>query len=153
AALGDPLIEGTIEARFFIERQLPFVRHALRRLEQDQAVGRLFTIDTPAAYVFDDLLVVKSGIVAPEREVEAVSSLGAAVAGAGIAARLGQDGHDIPNETDRDCGRTISHCHGELGSQPTGRDLDRRLPVLDRLNESPVKTGGISGNLCFSSGR
>ena len=79
------------------------MRHFLGRLGEHQAAPGIGAIEAAAREIVKQGLVIELGIVAAEGELEAVLALGRAVAGAGGAAHLIEDGRDVAQK--RDFGR------------------------------------------------
>ena len=75
--------------------------HFTRGLFEHQALFGQREIDPACNRLTGEPVVVAVRIVAEQREAEAVFAARGSVATAGIAARLGEDGHDVFNEADR----------------------------------------------------
>ena len=99
------------------------MKHVLETLEERRAVARLGggvpeCVDELLPHAPDvvDVEVVAVGIVAEQREPEAVLAAGGSVATAGIASGLGEDGHDVLYETDWFLGFRSFDFHGNNSS-------------------------------------
>src|SRR5262249_2196599 len=89
-----------------LDASAPAVRHCPSRLEQKQAPARLLEIDAPAVLVANYVEMVLVGVEAEHRQLEPPLAVLAGMAGAGVAPRLGDNGHDLVVVTD-----SGSACH------------------------------------------
>ena len=88
-----------------LERLPAFVGHLGGGFQQHQTLLHVHAVETPAREVVDKRLIIVFGIVAAQREFEAVFPFGRPVAGAGIATELAENGLDVTCEMDfRDYG-------------------------------------------------
>ncbi len=76
------------------------MRYAERRLQQDQAFGRVRPVDSAAVLRLDDRVVVEFRLVTEQRELETILAANRAVAVRVRASRLGEDRDDIFDETE-----------------------------------------------------
>ncbi|MEI9897720.1 MAG: hypothetical protein WDN28_28650 [Chthoniobacter sp.] len=77
-----------------------FVGQGSGGLEQDEAVFRLEEIDAPPGLVAGECLPVEIGVLPAQGKLEAAFAGGIAVAPAGVAPGLGDDGHHFPAKED-----------------------------------------------------
>ena len=93
-----PVLQQIVRRRIDLEAFAAAVLHRQAGLEQENATLRIGHDDTPALGTLDDLRVVESRIEAEQAQPEAVLALLTAVAGALVAAGLGQHRHDLARE-------------------------------------------------------
>ena len=107
-ALFDPVEDCLVELAIGFESASPGVRDGSGGLHQQQALRGLRKVNAAADDLLGDAPVIARGIVAEEREVEAVFAGCGTVAAALVAARAEEDGHDVEAEADgfgrRGCG-------------------------------------------------
>ena len=99
-ALGDPQTEQFVIRLAGVHEGAADVRHLAGRLEQHQARVRGGAVEAAACQVVGQRTVVEDGVVAAERQFETVLAVGAAVAGAGVAADARHGRHHVADETD-----------------------------------------------------
>src|SRR5262249_32582361 len=68
-------------------------------LQEHEAAVRCGTVQTPAPEIICQRLMIEKWIIAPERQLETILALLGAMTSARVAADLGQDRHDVPDET------------------------------------------------------
>ena len=128
-SVGDPLEEGVVVGGVRLQPQAAPMGHLLGGLGQHQAAGRIGAIEAAARHVVEERLVVEAGIVAPQRELEAVLPLGRAVADALGATHLVDDRQDVLQEGGRPFPGRLDP-NGNVHPERFGRDLERRFSRL-----------------------
>jgi hypothetical protein len=74
------------------------VGHLAARLTKNEALIGIHEAEAAAAHIARQRQVVRVGVLAAERELEAAFAVAIAVAGALVAARPGKHGDDLPPE-------------------------------------------------------
>src|SRR5206468_11185909 len=97
-ALLQPAQERLRFGRIRREPLAPAVGDLCRRLQEDQALFGMRFVDPLTVRVLDDLLPIEGGIPATERLLEPALAALRAVTRSLIAARFGEDRHDIRSE-------------------------------------------------------
>ena len=76
------------------------MRHRLRGLQEDEALGGLDLVDSAAASLACDGVVVSRRVVTTQCQAEAVLSRGRSMTGARVAAQAGELRQDVVGEVD-----------------------------------------------------
>ena len=76
----------------------PFMRDLPRGLQEQQARIGIVQIQASAGELTHQSMMIESWIRPEERQAKPVLPLDGAMAGAGVAAQLAEDGHDMPAE-------------------------------------------------------
>lgn len=100
---------------------------------EEEAFGGGGAVDAAAGVFAGDAEEVLVGIVAEQAQLEPALAGGGAVAGAGVAAGLGEDGEDI--------GAEVPGCVGRLGCVPYGGGGGRVGAGGERSREGEGETG------------
>ncbi len=137
-----------MEVAVFFEALAPRVGDGAEALLNDQTFPGKREVDPPADAFLRQPVVIALGIVAEEREVEAVLAARGAVTAPGIAARFHEHGHDIEPEAQRPLDlRVFNHDgHGQFVSLEFDAQLrfavgDRMEGLLVHLHQRPVVEG------------
>src|SRR5439155_14501548 len=99
--LGDPASQDGVLGRILAKTNAAFMRHLARRLLQDQTGFGIERRNPPALRVARQAVQVEGGVLTAQRQTETVFAVEIAVAGAGVAAALAEDRHDVVDEADR----------------------------------------------------
>ena len=94
-AFGDPLAEDAVLPRIHLESSSPLVWDLCGGFLEEQAFVRLDEIETAAQFVAGDHLPVPGGRFSAQADLEAALAICVAVAGAHVAAGLGQHRHHL----------------------------------------------------------
>ncbi len=100
-AAANPLRQQPIRIGIFVEALAAFVRHRLRRLQQQQALRGIRGENAPPAGVFHDLVEVRFGIEGEDREPETVLPVRLRMARARVAPRFAEHGQHVVHESGR----------------------------------------------------
>ena len=99
-ALRDPVVDGFVVARAGLETHPAAVRRLLGGLGQHEAARRFGAVEAAAGEIVKQRFVVEARVIAAQRQLEPVLAFGRAVASAGRAAHLVEDGRNIAQEGD-----------------------------------------------------
>ena len=137
-----------------VDPQAALVRDLHRRLGEHQRTGGLGAVEAPSRHVVEQGLVVELGVVAAQRELEAVLALGGAMAGARGAADLVHDWQHVADEGHRfgggRGGRGGVDGDRDRGGQAAGLDGDRAVAVAAGGEEAvfaALDGGGVGADV------
>jgi hypothetical protein len=123
---------------------LPPRAERLRGLEEKQAVIGIVAIDAPTVGAAREGRMIGRGIVAAQRDLEALLTGGGSVASTAVAAGLGEDRHDVVGEADGLLGT------GNRGNEQGAGDDEGRERTAGHA--VPLKAGGTVGQRSGPSG-
>ena len=142
-SLLDPAPHHADKRRAAIEPFTAAMGHGSNRLAEQQAEFRRGRRHTSAAGFVDQVLEILARLEAEQRQLEAVLTAGLAVTGARVAAKLGEDRHDLVLEADRSILDQSGDRHFHAGGAAVGcRGLDDRLAFLARRDQAQ----GVDGD-------
>ena len=146
---GDPVEHQVVVARAVDDPLAALVRDLHGRFGEHQGAGGLGAVEAPSRHVVEQGLVVELGVVAAQRELEAVLALGGAVAGALRAADLVHHGQHVADEGHRfgggRGGRGGVDGDRDRGGQAAGLDGDRAVAVAGGGEEAVFAALGWGG--------
>src|SRR5262249_31107174 len=135
-AVFEPAAEQLVAAAAGLEALAAAVLHRQRRLLQEDAPLRGGDDDAAALRALDDLGEVGEGVEAEQAELEAAAAVLGAVAGALVAAGLGEHRDHVAGEADRRLGGGVPHAHRHRDRPAAGGDGDSRLAVAGRAEDA-----------------
>jgi hypothetical protein len=136
----DPIPQDAVFQRVVFEPHPPFVCQLAARLGQNQAGVRIEEIEAPLRCIARQGRVIPRRIFAAKRELEATLAVGIAMAGAQVAAGLGENRHHVAVEGD------AINLGCECRPNRTDDCCDNRQPVQSRQSaaEGHWQTSGDS---------
>ncbi len=128
-AVTDPADEGFVERAVRREKFPAGMGDGADGFCHEQGIFRDGEVDSSAGHFRGEAVVVALGIEAVEAEVEAVLPARGAVAGAGVAARGGEHGHDVELEGNGAGLGRVFHSDRALGGKAAILDVQFRFAV------------------------
>jgi hypothetical protein len=139
-ALLDPAQEGLVEFGIVLEAAASGVRDHAGGLHEEQALFWGSEIDAAADDLLGEAVVIASGIVAEEREMEAVFTDRGSVATAAVAAGAEEDRHHVQAEADGWAGGRWYRGFGGAGcDEGRGDQYEEQVLHLFSLIYSPMQ--------------
>ena len=114
------------------------MRIRVRRLLQQQAIGRRGRKESPATIFFDQKVVIVAGIESQQRQPKAVLPAELAVATSGVAAGLGENRDDLIGEIDRAGDGSFRDGKRGLGRLAAGRRGGDRHAAVGQGRDDPA---------------
>ncbi len=111
--------------------------HRAARLHQHQAALRSGPVHAPGIDIVRQGAVIEERIVTTQRKLEAVLALGGTVTGAGVAAQLAHDRHDILHEADLERSFLAADLDGDFGLHTGNGDFQ----FTGAIGHRPHQTG------------